>query len=616
MILAIPNLTTPIVNSPGLFFDPIGTVKYYNDFYKIITYSDLSYFQPHINNITHVLTTSRNICSNYPSYQTQIDCYNVLGPLEVLLNNVKNNYYSLSHLTSINSTRAKRSAWLGFGGPILKQLFGSLDEDDAKAFTDAINSIQDDQKHMAGLMKNNIHIITSTISTFNSTISTLNNNEKSLNDNLVKLNAVLDSISQKTNKLEVNTHLALTFNAVESSLMILNSNLNNLIDAILFGKINIVHPSILSPIQLYHELSINPDVRNFPVSVSIHNVHLLLDIADVASFVSENKLIFVIKIPLVLQTEYNLIHVYALPTPHDISKPNTFAMISPNTKYLAITEDKLTYSTTDTVDQCKKLPNQFYVCELNSIKSSVSNPICEVTILTEHVRDIPSTCKYNILAGNIDVWQKLTNNRWIYVQSDVSKLTIKCKDQINDYDIVGLGILSVPKNCKAYHKLLQFSPSNEFEINIHLFTPNFNIIEDDCCSKHKINDSVPHLTPLQLTHINLDNLQYASHSLENSVDELEKIKNQPYHITYGYYFSLLTTILSIFIFSFIAYKLYRCFCCNNKGNCCIQIYNNCNSRNRAHVKSKSSIEMSDISVPELTSEDSSTPKSLRRNLDL
>lgn len=544
------------------------------------------------------------------------DCNNILSPLETMFNNVNNNFYSLSHLTSTNSTRFKRSAWLGFGGPILKQLFGSLDEDDAKAFTDAINSVQDDQRHLAGLMKDNIHVIASTITTFNQTINKLNDNEITLNDNMEKLNKILETISEKTNKLEINTHLAMTFSALESSLMILNSNLRDLIDAILFGKINIVHPSILSPIQLFHELSSNSNNvnRNFPVSISIHNIHTLLDIADVASFATDNKLVFVIKIPLVILTEYNLLHVYALPTPHDISNPDSFAMISPNNKYLAITDDKLTYSMFDNLSECKVITNNYYVCKLQSIQSSVSNPTCEVSILTEHIREIPRSCNYKIIVGSIDIWQKITNNRWLYVQSEITKLTIKCKDNIQDYDIIGSGILTVQKNCKAYHKLLQFLPSIEYQSQIHIPTPNFNIIEDDCCSKQKFNKSIPLLTPVKLSHINLDSLQYTSHKLDQSLDELDKIQNQPYHITYSYYFSILTTLLSISVFSFLFYKLCRCFCSNPKTSCCVQIFNNCNTRSNTRVKSKSSIEMTDL---EVTSDDSaSTPKSLRRNLDL
>ncbi|KAM3962066.1 LOW QUALITY PROTEIN: uncharacterized protein ACR2FA_003747 [Aphomia sociella] len=283
---------------------------------------------------------------------------------------------------------------------------------------------------------------------------------------------------------------SLTFSALENSLMTINFNLVNIIDSILFGKQNIVHPSVLSPIELYYELSSNQNhiAQNFPLPLHLDNIHTLLDISHISSFINDTKLIFVVRIPLVLLTEYNLYHLYALPTAHDINNPSSFAMINPTEKYLA--DDKLTYSILDSVSECK------------------------------------------------------------------------CDDKINDYDIFGTGILTLSKNCKAFHKLLQFIPSVKYESKLYLPVPKFNIIEDDCCKR--VNSTLPYLTPVKLSHINLDSLQYASYRLNYLNDELTKIENQPYHVTYGSYFSILTTIVSLIMFTFILYKIYK-KCCSQKN---------------------------------------------------
>lgn len=609
-------MTTPIVNSPGLFYDPIGNLKYYHDYWKIVTFSDLSYIKPHIDTLQKVLENSKQICNAHRSTKVKTDCYNVLNPLESLFSNVQNKYMSLSHITdNENSHKVKRSAWFGIGGPILKQLFGSLDEDDAKAFTDAINAVQDDQRHLASISKENIHIMSSTIASFNSTISKLNANENVLNKNIQNLGKILDTISENTNKLEVVTHLSMIFSALESSLMLLNFNLRDLNDAILFGKQNIVHPSVLSPTQLYNELnSKNNDViLGLPLHLSLDNIHKIIDVAEISSFISNEKLIFAIKIPLVPSlVEYNLYHIYSLPTPHDINKPNTFALITPSAKFLAITQDKLLYSMLQDLSECKVINSNYYLCKLVNVQSSVGNPICETIILTEHVKRIPDSCSYKLILGEIDLWQRLVNNKWIYVQSDVTKLSINCNGNLEDHDIIGTGILRLPKHCKAYHKLLQFIPAQEFETKIYIPHPDFNIIVDDCCSKAKLNNSMPYLTPVKLSHINLDYLQYASHKLNQANDELSKIENQPYHIKYSHYFSILTTLLSITVFSFFSYKLYKCFCNNNKRNksCCVKIINNCVTKPSTSIRARSSIEMSNFDTE---STDSGTP---RRNLEL
>lgn len=80
-------------------------------------------------------------------------------------------------------------------------MFVSLDEDDAKTFTDAINAIQDVPRHLTSIMKDNVHVLTSTIPSFNNTISKLNENEYILNDNIKNLGKILDSVLANANKL-------------------------------------------------------------------------------------------------------------------------------------------------------------------------------------------------------------------------------------------------------------------------------------------------------------------------------------------------------------------------------------------------------------------------------
>ncbi|KAJ0175262.1 hypothetical protein K1T71_009403 [Dendrolimus kikuchii] len=567
----------------------------------MVTFTDFSYIQPHIENIKNIINTVKTTCNSYKSSKIQTDCSNTLNPLETLLVNVENNFIAVSHLT--NKNRIKRSSWFGFGGLILKQLFGSLDEDDAKTFSDAINAVQDDQRHLSSLMKDNIHVISSAIDTFNNTIRRLNDNEQILNQNMGKLDTILETVLQTTSKLETSSYLSLTFSAIESSLITLNFNLEDIIDAILFGKQNIIHPSILSPVQLYNELK---------------NMHTLLDISSVSSFVNGSKLVFVIRIPLINLQEYNLYHIFALPTPHDINNPHSFAMINPTTRFLAITDDKLMYSTMDSTSECKSVTKEYYLCKLSDVHPTATNPICEVIILTKHINKLPKPCDYKVIISDIDVWQKLNNNKWLYVQSDLTKLSVKCNNTLSDYDIVGTGILKVPKGCKAFHNLLQFVASTEYESKLYLPSPNFNIIEDDCCSKKRINNTIPYLTPIKLSHIDLDSLHYVTHRLNQFSDEIEKIENQPYHIKYGNYFSGITTILSVCVLAYMSFTIYK-KCCKkprrdttqNEPGCCIKIFNNCYAK--PNTQTNLQIQNRAFEVSENSEE---SPSSLRRNLHI
>ncbi|KAL3278330.1 hypothetical protein HHI36_013661 [Cryptolaemus montrouzieri] len=91
---------------------------------------------------------------------------------------------SLKDLMSIQH-RVKR-AWLNIIGSAFKTVFGTLDEDDAKQYNEAITKVKKNENRMLDLMKQQIHVVKSTILNFNYTINNLNKNRDLFNSNLQK----------------------------------------------------------------------------------------------------------------------------------------------------------------------------------------------------------------------------------------------------------------------------------------------------------------------------------------------------------------------------------------------------------------------------------------------
>lgn len=81
------------------------------------------------------------------------------------------NTHSYSYLNLSQENRRLKRGHIEAVGSILKTLFKALDSGDAENFNDAINEVQLDENEQVHSMKNNIHVIKSTITTFNSTIS-------------------------------------------------------------------------------------------------------------------------------------------------------------------------------------------------------------------------------------------------------------------------------------------------------------------------------------------------------------------------------------------------------------------------------------------------------------
>ncbi|XP_049868649.1 uncharacterized protein LOC126368625 [Pectinophora gossypiella] len=454
-------------------------------------------------------------------------------------------------------------------------------------------------------MKENIHVVKSSITSFNSTISKLNQNELKLNSQIDKLNEILSSTVRSNNNLIYTSRLNIFINIIEGSLLTISNFLDSIINAILFAKVNVLHPSILSPTNLFNELSKrSSSVDNkldFPVPLNLDNIHTLMDVSKLISYYYNNKIIFIIQIPLISPIKYVVYKTIPLPTPHEKTNPNTFALITPTKSYIALTDDRSHYSLLDNMQQCSVLNNEYSICPLENIFSSVTNPCCETKLLTEVTLSLPDECNSKMLYGLIDIWQKLKNNRWIFVQSKTSKLTLKCNNEMKDYSISGTGILTLEENCIGFSKTIRLEPSTVTNIAINnYFNIDFDIIQDDCCKKDNVNKSIPLLSPLTLSNIDLDSLKHSYKQLDDLERDIHRIKNESHFTKYAHYYSSFSIFCICLIFFYFGYKLYN-YCYKNYKNhnshCCIQIFNQCTTTRKKMVGSNvtNSIELDEIS---------------------
>lgn len=570
-----------------------------------------------------MLSKISNFCNMHASSKIRDDCTNSLTPLQSHhLNNIKK-FSSISYLISNQQPQRFKRGLIDGGGSLLKTFFGTLDNDDAVAFNEAISQVQSDEKQLAHLMKNNIHVIMSTISNFNASLAKLNENSNRINKNLDIINKSYEQIINSNDKLDIQNRLNTLLNILESLILTSSFDLEDINNAILFSKINILHPSVLSPYQLFTELEHNsnylPKYCEFPIAITQHNVHELIDISNLISYYSNNKIVIVLKIPLVLPQTYTLYRVIPLPVPHDITKPDSFALISPNTRYVAMTTDRMMYSLLDSVEKCKVIRNVCYVCELTNVLSTIANPTCETLLLSEVRHSLPRLCNAKILYGSIDVFEKINNNKWIYVQSEPGKMHISCDNDLGSHDqiLFGTGILSLPKNCKGFYKTLQFTPSDEIVTNITVTFSNFNIVNDECCEQTKLNKSISYLPFVKLSNVNMDSLLHASTQLKDFEKDLNKLEEPSHLQKYSTHYLSVTYVLTILFLLYILYKL-RKYICHSDSKYCIKIYNQCNTKkiNRTETQDyrMSNIEIEDHFDDLKSHSARSLPTPLRRNI--
>lgn len=549
----------PITSSPGIYFDYLGKLKIHNGNLNVVIPLDISYIGPHIENVNSVLGTVRYLCKQSKALD-DIDCHNILEPLTVRYHDIVKEYSSISHLMN---NRAKRSAWFGGVGTVFKHIFGTLDEDDALKYDDAISSVQNNQKELASLMKQNILVTTSTIASYNKTLYKIKFNEDSLTNAVDKFSLELKNLSVISNDLLIKSKLNYILNSLETTILSLSFQLEAITNSVLFTNQNILHPTVITPLQLYRELADSyrhlPNDLELPVKLDIDLIHVILSSSKLVCYFLNNKIIFVLQIPLVASKEYSLFHSVALPVPHGTVSPNSFTTIVPSIKYIAMTKDKSQYCKLDDLNQCKIIDSRYRICEITDVFPSGTNPSCESELMSKVINKLPVQCETKFIYGIIDTWKPLANNRWIYVQSQLSKLSIDCNNlELFETNILGTGILNIPSNCTAYCKSARLLPKyKNLNVSIPLYKTDFNLINDSCCSVNKFNNIAPSVTPLKLQNLDLDKININPTLILDSMSQkVNKILTQQHVIKYGAHYSVIVIIIVIVLLCIVIFKLY------------------------------------------------------------
>lgn len=528
----------------------------YDGHLNVIIPINLSYIKPHIDNVNEILGTIRFLCNQQELFDN-LECQNMLQPCTAQYRDIINNFDSISHLTS---KRQKRSAWFSGIGTVFKHIIGTLDENDAIKYDEAVETIQRDQTKLATLMKQNILVTTSTLSTYNKIIHEVRINEAILSNSIEQLSLNFKNISETVHKLDLQVKMNEILSVLEGTLMALSFKLEDISNSLLFSKNNVLHPSVLTPYQLYKELADNyryiPNSKQLPVILDIDNINALINVSDIITFFLNDTLMYILKIPLVTSTEYDVFRCIPLPLPYNKTNLKSYTTIIPSTKYIAITKDKTLYCNIDSIKKCKTMGKHSFICDVMNVFPTNANPSCESEIMTQVVNSLPKQCTTKFIYGHINAWHPLENNRWIYVQSHISKLSIDCvNSELYDINISGTGILKLPYHCKAYCNTAYLYPKSTTNIKINVIHSNFNLINDSCCNYSKFNISVPNVLPAPLLINNLDDLKNSNidSNVANLIKDLDKLIVKPHIIKYGTHYSISIIVLSIILILIILF---------------------------------------------------------------
>lgn len=528
--------------------------------------------------------------------------------IKVSLNNIDTRINELKYYTNSNDqTRVKRELIDGLS-TVLKWLIGTPDAKDAKYYDQCIDLLEKQQLDNNNILKQQLQIISSTISNFNDTILRISYDEYKINENFKKISSYLNETNKILFNLQTYEEISTVSIQILESVTLLEKEIDDIITSILFIKSGAIHPSIISTMRIYRELLATNHIRvtnNLVAPITLNNMHYILESISITSYIYLNKLVYVLEFPLVKNEKFNLYHIYSIPI--KFLNSSYYSTLFPEQKYLAISTTRQHYVSTSLLEGCKTFAPRRRVCKDLLIYNFNTRPICELEVLLSFNNQLPSNCEPATFSGYVDTFQPLGDNLWIFILQHKTPYVAECGNNIRHSDISGSGVIALDPGCKLTTAFVTLNAEEDTTSNIS--HPTVTLDLENICITEIVQSKSPEILPIPIKNVPLDSL--------NSIKEQIKLQNQSLKDTTSPFtpqitskFSFVSLIIGIimtifFIRKCCPWRLFRlCHTSSGERANCIQIFNNCfdKSRRRQHIE----IPMNTIRNTSCISEDEET----------
>lgn len=219
-----------------------------------------------------------------------------LGGLQNRINNLKQ---LANHLKALTHTRCTRGL-LNIIGSVSKSLFGTLDDDDLTLINENMDKLFDGNNKIKTIIANQTALIRKIVNSEN-----LNHLEESYSDIL--------KLQQQAN---IDRSMLKMIMKVDTAMQTLHFQLDEILNVMILGKQGIISPQILDAEEFIENYAkaIGSQMYNTAISAKTEHFQFILDISDLKIFTIDDKIFFKLIVPLVSNTEWNILQVYPIPS--------------------------------------------------------------------------------------------------------------------------------------------------------------------------------------------------------------------------------------------------------------------------------------------------------------
>nr|XP_033331102.1 uncharacterized protein LOC117223082 [Megalopta genalis] len=328
MLLALIQLTSlslvqaeiriESLNDSTIYVEQLGPARIYHEPWNIITIFDTNELRKDYEKVEGQLSSLRTRCGNCKE----------MRELNQLRQIMKNTHKQIQTIQTLEGRDLRhRRGLINAIGSLSKSLFGTLHNDDLENLHKGMDKIYDGQHKLASSISNQTAVI-------RVLLEEANRGSRTNYDSLIEV-------------LNNNTQQIQMVRALEAMIPItqgLRDDTSTLLTAITMGKHGIIDTQLLTPEILAQVIN---GVQSQRPGASMldgrRDYTLLLDIADVAIFLTRGHLVYHLSIPIMEKPIFQLQHL--IPIPQRIGKHHI--VIIPESEWIAIDETKRSYLQTE-----------------------------------------------------------------------------------------------------------------------------------------------------------------------------------------------------------------------------------------------------------------------------
>lgn len=455
-------------DGPGILLFKLGDTKIISHDHTFLQEIDLDRIQEQVTLVQRQLTETS---SNIPNHSFPFYKHKILYILDKL-NKIT------QQLDSFKPRRVRRGL-INPLGTFIKSVTGNLDNDDALKFENALKIIQKNDQQLSTSFNKHISIYKDLTLQQTQVLNNLTTNQKKLQS---IVNYLLNASNSNREYVLHNARLSQVFDILSANAQDLLLEISRLENIIAFSYTNSMHHSLLSIRDLGNMVSKLKELYGSDSILSLE-VRYYYDIIKLGSYFSDNRLVIVLKFPIIYPSTYDLYRL--CPVPNTNSE-----IILPPLPYIAINSKEFVYMETE----CPKTET-WYICEQKIIHQTRTQRDCISQLI--HKQEVDKTCSRTAVKLTKEGLLELDSQHYIISFPRKTRVQTTCGAEKHRI-LTGSFLATIPRNCSI--KATEFTIINiDDKVRGHA-------VEIMTLPKSLSLNSTKSLTHYNLTTINLDQL--------------------------------------------------------------------------------------------------------------